>query len=214
MVGVLEGRCSAVVSGIVEIPLWRRLMPNELIELVEVFRIAGLADWGGEIVLVPKQERRLGWRWNLVALRAADQIAAYGNDCLAAFRPEHSQDVSRARAPVKAGNDSCLDLESVHQSDDVESDGRLLGVPHRFAGEKARRTVAPQIGDDYPVACRSQQRSNVDKAVNIVGPAMEKNDRMAICWAVLSVSNVKETGVDLLYRREGCVCSRLGCWDI
>src|SRR5580698_488175 len=198
MVGVLEGRCSAVVSGIVEIPLWRRLMPNELIELVEVFRIAGLADWGGEIVLVPKQERRLGWRRHLVALRAADQIAADGNDCLAAFRPEHSQDVSRARAPVKASDDSCLDLESVHQSDDVESDGRLLGVPHRFAREKARRTVAAQIGDDHSVACRSQQRSNVDKTVNVVGPAMEKNDRWTCGGAVFCVSNIEEAGVDLL----------------
>ena len=180
MVGVVEGRCCAVVRGIVEIPLWRSLVPDELIELVEVFRIAGLADWGGEIVLVPEQERGLGWPRHLVARRAADQIAADGNDRLAAFRPECCHDVRRARAPVKAGDGSCLDLERIHQSDDVEGDGRLLGVPERVSGKKARRTVAAQIGNDYPVACRSQQRSDVDKTVNVVRPAMEKNDRGAI----------------------------------
>ena len=50
MVGVVEGSCCAVIRGIVEIPLWRSLVPDELTELVEVFRIAGFADWSGEIV--------------------------------------------------------------------------------------------------------------------------------------------------------------------
>src|SRR3984957_18012324 len=85
MVGIVEGRCCAVVRGVVKIPLWRSLVPYELIELVEVFRIPGLADWGGEIILVPKQKRGLGWYWRLVARRAADQIAADGKDRLAAF---------------------------------------------------------------------------------------------------------------------------------
>src|SRR5271168_733827 len=102
MVRVVEGSCCAVVRGIVEIPLRRSLVPDELIELVEVFRVAGLADWSSEIVLVPKQERRLGWPRHLVAFRAADQIAADGNDCLAAFRPQYRHDVRCARAPVKA----------------------------------------------------------------------------------------------------------------
>src|SRR5580692_3895977 len=88
-------------------------MPDELIELVEVFRIAGLADWSGEIVLVPKQECGLGWQRRLVARRAADQITADGNDRFAAFRPEHSHDVCCARAPVKAGDDGSLDFEGI-----------------------------------------------------------------------------------------------------
>src|ERR1700679_504580 len=103
-------------------------------------------------VLVPKQECRLGWVRHLVARRAADQITADGNDRLAAFRPERSHDVCRARAPVKAGDDGSLDFEGIHQSNDVEGDRRLLGVPHRFAGEKPRGAVASQIGDYHPVA--------------------------------------------------------------
>ena len=87
VVRVVEGSCCAVVRSIVEIPLRRRLVPDELIELVEVFRIAGLADFSGEIVLIPKCKCSLGWQGCLVASRAANQIAADGNDCLAAFRP-------------------------------------------------------------------------------------------------------------------------------
>ena len=65
-------------------------------------------------VLVPKQERRFRGQRHLVARRAADQIAADGNDRLAAFRPECCHDVRRAGAPVKAGYSGCLDLEGIH----------------------------------------------------------------------------------------------------
>ena len=33
-----------------------------------------------------------------------------------------------ARAPVETGYGGCLDLERIHESDDVLRDGRLLGV--------------------------------------------------------------------------------------
>ena len=75
VVGVGKGRCCAGVRSIVEIPLGRSLVPDELIELVNVFRIAGFAHRGGEIVLIPKQERRLGWPRLLVA-RGAQKAAA------------------------------------------------------------------------------------------------------------------------------------------
>jgi FixJ family two-component response regulator len=111
-------------------------------------------------------------RGSLVSRRAADQIAADGNDRLAAFRPERCHDVRRARAPVKAADSSCLDLERIHQSDDVQGDGRLPGVPHRFAGEKTHGAIAAQVRNDHPVPGRGQQRRNIGKAVNVVGPAV------------------------------------------
>ena len=71
VVGVVERRCCAVIRSIVEVPLWRCLAPDELIELVEVFRITGLSDWRGEIILIPSlvlSLRRQGhlvgfWTW-------------------------------------------------------------------------------------------------------------------------------------------------------
>jgi len=104
MVRVVEGICCAVVRGIVEIPRRRSLVPDELIELVEIFRAAGLADFSGEIVLVPECECSLGRPRCLVARRAANLIVADGNDCLSAFRPKHRHGVRCARAPFKASD--------------------------------------------------------------------------------------------------------------
>ena len=177
-------------------------MPDQLIEIVEVFRIAGLAEFGGEIVLVPERGGGLGRQRRLVARGAADQIAADGNDRLAAFRPEHRHDVRRARAPVKAGDGGFLNLERIHERDDVEADGRLLGVAHGCAGKKGRRAIAAQIGHDHPVALRRQQRGDIDEAVDVVGPAMQQDDRRTVGRPGLGVADVQQAGVDLLQRRE------------
>src|SRR6185312_5521803 len=64
MVGVMESRCGALVGCIVKIPFWRCQVPDELIELVDVFRLAGLAHGGGEIILILKEESRLGCQRN------------------------------------------------------------------------------------------------------------------------------------------------------
>ncbi len=66
--------------------------------------------------------------------------------------PDRRDDVGRARAPIKTGQDRPLDLERIHQSDDIESDHRLLAIAEGVTGKKARRAIAAQIGDDHPVA--------------------------------------------------------------
>src|ERR1700727_2814432 len=139
MVWVVEGSCCAVVRGIIEIPLRRSLVPDELIELSEIFRIARLADLSCEIILVPKCACTLGRQWCLVARRTADQIAADGNDRLAAFRPSYCHDVRCARAPVKAGDDGFPNSECVHKGDNVEANGRLLSIAHSCTGKKGCR---------------------------------------------------------------------------
>jgi hypothetical protein len=65
-----------------------------------------------------------------------------------------------------------------------------------------RKLVVPQIRDDHPVAGRGQQRRNIDKAVNVVRPAMQQNHRGTIGGAGFRVSNVQESGIDLLQRTE------------
>ena len=47
-------------------------------------------------------------------------------------------------------------------------------------------------------ARRGQKACHFDKAVDIVGPAMQKNDSRTICRAVFGVSNIEEAGIDLL----------------
>jgi excisionase family DNA binding protein len=71
----------------------------------------------------------------------------------------------------------------------------LLAVPERFSREKARSPVTAQVGDDHSVALRSQQRRNIDVTVNVVGPAVQENDRRTIGGASLRVTDVQETGL-------------------
>src|SRR5882672_3796961 len=70
-----------------------------------------------------------------------------------------------------------------------KSNGRLLSIPERFAREKARRAIAAQIRDYGPVARRCQQRSDIDIAVDVVRPAVQKNDHRTIGGADFSVTN-------------------------
>ena len=108
---------------------------------------------------------------------AADPIAAHRDQRLATVRPECGDDVGRARTPVETGKDGFLDIQSIHQRDGVEREHGRLAVPESIVGEKARCSVAAQVWDDHPVAGRRQQRRDLGKAVNVIGPAVQKNDR-------------------------------------
>ena len=92
---------------------------------------------------------------------------------------------------------------------DVDGERRRLAVADRVARKKARRAVAAQIRNDHPVARRRQQRRDIDKAVNVVGPAVQKNDRRAIGRTGFGVADVQDAGIDLLQRRERRVRPRL-----
>jgi hypothetical protein len=84
-----------------------------------------------------------------------------------------------------------MDLQRVHQSDDVESTYGLLAIADRIVGKKTCGAIAAQIRDDYSVACRRQQKGDIDETVNVVGPAVEKDDRRAVGEASFGVSNVR-----------------------
>src|SRR5258705_12639476 len=55
------------------------------------------------------------------------------------------------------------------------------------------------------IARRRQQRRDVDIAMNVVGPAVQKDDRRAIGWAGLRIADIQDTGLDLLQGHERCV---------
>jgi hypothetical protein len=56
MIRIVESRCAAIERGIVEVPVWRSELPNELRKVVPVFLIAGPAAFRGKVVLVPPCE--------------------------------------------------------------------------------------------------------------------------------------------------------------
>src|SRR6202022_489155 len=86
----------------------------------------------------------------------------------------------------------------IHQMDDVESDGRLLAVPERLVGKEARRSVAAQVRDEHVIALRRQQRRHIDIAMDVVGPAVQEDDRSTVGGSGFCVADVQESCIDLL----------------
>ena len=62
-------------------------------------------------------------------------------------------------------------------------------------------------------ARRGQCRSNINKTVDVVRPAMQQNDRSAIGRTGFGIADIEDAGIDLLERREGSVRSRLNRWQ-
>jgi hypothetical protein len=131
VVRVVERRRGAVERGITELPPRRGDLPNELPEIVPVFVVAERAAFRRKIILIPPLVLGFWRQRRLVGFRAADQIAANGNEGLAALRPERRDDVRRPCSPVIAGEDRLVDLEGIHQSDGIEGDRRLLTIAER-----------------------------------------------------------------------------------
>src|SRR5262249_28910984 len=120
MVRVFEGRCASLERSRIEVPFWRRKLPNELGKITPIFFVAGSAAFGGKIKLIPPFELSLRRQRRLVRGRAADQISADGDHSFAAFRPKRANNVGGARSPIKPPDHCFIDLESIHQGNDVE----------------------------------------------------------------------------------------------
>src|ERR1044072_7597781 len=107
--------------------------------------VAGAAAFRGEVELVPPFELGFRWQWHPVRLLAPDEITTHGDQRLATLRPKRRDDVRSARSPIATRYGRLLDLEGVHQRDDIYRDDRLLSVARRFLRKEARRAVAAQI---------------------------------------------------------------------
>ena len=101
VVRIIQSCRAAVKRGIVEVPIRRSDLPNELRELAPIFVVAIAAALRGKIVLIPPLKLRLWGQRYLAGFLVADQITAYGNQGLAAFRPQGRDNVGRACPPIK-----------------------------------------------------------------------------------------------------------------
>ena len=81
-------------------------------------------------------------------------------------------------------------------------DRRLLAVSDGVARKKTRRAIAAQIRHDHAVARRRQQRRDIDKAVDVVWPAVQQDDRRAVGRTRFGIADIQHAGVDLLQRAE------------
>ena len=97
VIRVVEGRRRAIERGIIEVPLRRSKLPDELRKVVPVFVVAVPAAFGGKIILIPPLELGLWRQWRLPGFLAADQIAADRDQRLAALGPKPGDNIGRAR---------------------------------------------------------------------------------------------------------------------
>src|SRR5262245_50740049 len=80
VIRIVEGSRRPIESGVVEIPLRRGGLPDELGKVARVLFVAGPAALGGEVVLVPPFEFTFRRQRHAVQFLAADQIAAHGDE--------------------------------------------------------------------------------------------------------------------------------------
>src|SRR4051794_16232939 len=156
MIRIVERRSGAIKCSIVKVPLWRSQLPDEFRKIVPVFLVPFPSAIGGKVKLVPPLQLSLRRQWHLARRLTANQITAHGNQRLAALRPKRSDNVSGARSPSEAGENCLLDLQCVHQGDDIERHPRLLAVAEGVKRKKFRRPETAEIRDDYPVSCGCQ----------------------------------------------------------
>src|SRR5262245_31919464 len=173
MIGIIESRRCALERLLIEVPFWGGKLPDEPGKVASVFVVARPAPVRSKVVLVPPLVLGLGRQWDLPGFLATDEIAADGDEAPAAFWPESRNDVRAAPAPIVTAQDRLLNLERIHQVNDVVSQRGLFPVANRCAGKKSRRAIAARVRNDDSVAGRSQQGSHIDKAVNVVRPAMQ-----------------------------------------
>src|SRR5262245_56023361 len=88
VIRMVEGRCATIERRIIEVPLRRSKLPDELRKIVPVFVVACAAAFGGKIKLVPPFELSLWRQRHLAGFLAADQITAHRHHGLAALRPK------------------------------------------------------------------------------------------------------------------------------
>src|SRR3981189_992631 len=74
-----------------------------------------------------------------------------------------------------------------------------------------RRAVATEIRDDHAVARSCEHGRDIDKAVNVVGPAVQKNHNGSVRGTGLCVTHIQYARIDLLQRSERGIRSGLDC---
>ena len=210
VIRIVEGRRAAIERGVVEVPLRRSESARSALK-----SRAGICR---------SRPGRARWRNSTGTTIAARPSAAAASCRLPGCRSDN-----RSRRPValqRSGQSAAM-MSAVRapQSNPARIAFSILsasikammstasadGWPLRTAvtRKKARRAVAAQIRNDHPVARRRQQRGDIDKAVNVVGPAVQKNDRGTIGGAGFGVADIQDAGIDLLQRAERRVRSRL-----
>src|SRR6201999_4376409 len=85
-----------------------------------------------------------------VGRQVVDQVTAYQGGRLDPLRPHRGDAGGGPAAPVVAGEHRLVDVQGVHQRDEIGRGGGLLAVADGVLGQERRAAVAAQVGHDDP----------------------------------------------------------------
>ncbi|MNN00442.1 hypothetical protein D3C81_1130330 [compost metagenome] len=168
-----------------------------------VLLVTGATTVSGEVELIPPLQFRLGWQRVLAGRLVADQIAADRDQRLDPLRPQRRDNVGRTRTPVIATEHRLLDLQGIHEVDDITGQCSRLAIAQGFVGQEMRIAITPGIGHQHPITLGGQQRRNLIIAMNVVRPAVQQDHHRPVGRACFCVRHVQQPGVDMLERAEG-----------
>src|SRR5581483_4560366 len=66
------------------------------------------------------------------------------------------------------------------------------------------------MGNDDAIAGRGQYRRYIDEAMDVVGPTVQQDDRLAVSGTHFSIADIEQACIDLLQGSKGCIASWLG----
>ena len=212
-VRIVEGRRRAVVRLVGVLPGRRPGLPEIADDRVPVRLQAGPPALGVEVPLVPQaglgRRRRRGSRRRHGVLHG---IAPDGYLRAHPLRVQYGRDARGAVAPVEAGQRHLLQAEGIREVGHVLGDSRLLRHPRGLGIAEARRTVAAQVGHEHPVPGVGQRRRYPVPGPNVVGKAVQQDDRKPGRVAALLVADLQHVGLDgAQHRRGGARLCRCAC---
>jgi len=127
-----------------------------------------------------------------------DVVAVGAHQALDPLRPQRGDDARGAPAPVVAGEGGLGQVQRVHQLQQVPGQCRLLPGAHHLLADKACRAVAPQVGNNDPIAAFGQGRGDLVVGPHVVGKTVEQDHRLASGRAVCFIGKVQAGGRDLM----------------
>src|SRR5260370_38497404 len=120
-----------------------------------------------------------------------DVIAALRDEAAHALRGERRENASGASAPIVADMRRPLDIERVHELEQIMGKCGLLTRARRFVFAKASSAVAAQVRHDGSIARLDEPRHHAVEWARILGKAVPKKYGLGFSWPAVFVGDLE-----------------------
>ncbi|MNO87596.1 hypothetical protein D3C76_790190 [compost metagenome] len=173
-----------------------------------VFLVAQATTLGREVELVPPLQLGSRWQRRLAGLLAADQVATHRHQRLHPLRPKRRDNVGGACAPVITAEHGLLDLQRIHEINQIACQCRRLAVAQGLGRQETRVAITASIRNQHAIALLCQRWRHIRIAVDVVRPTVQQDHHRPVGGTDLGIGNVQQAGLDVLERAERRVTTR------